>query len=61
MKIAIACDHGALDLKNAVVAHLQKRGFEGQIIDDFHFKRHFENAARQSADARNVVAIEILH
>ncbi len=27
MKIAIGCDHGALDLKNAVVNHLQKRGF----------------------------------
>lgn len=31
MKIAIGCDHGALDLKNAVVAHLQKRGFE--VVD----------------------------
>ena len=31
MKIAIACDHGALDLKNAVVAHLRKRGFE--VVD----------------------------
>ncbi len=28
MKIAIGCDHGALDLKNAVAAHLEKRGFE---------------------------------
>ena len=28
MKIAIACDHGALDLKNAVGEHLKKRGFE---------------------------------
>ncbi len=28
MKIAIGCDHGALDLKNAVVSHLEKRGFE---------------------------------
>ncbi len=27
MKIAIGCDHGALELKNAVVNHLQKRGF----------------------------------
>ena len=26
MKIAIACDHGALDLKNAVIAHLTKQG-----------------------------------
>ena len=31
MKIAIACDHGALDLKNAVVAHLRKRGFD--VVD----------------------------
>ena len=28
MKIAIGCDHGALALKNKVVAHLQERGFE---------------------------------
>lgn len=28
MKIAIACDHGALDLKNAVAEHLTRRGFE---------------------------------
>ena len=26
MKIAIACDHGALDLKNAVIAHLKEQG-----------------------------------
>ena len=32
MKIAIGCDHGALDLKNAVIAHLTKKGFE---IKDF--------------------------
>lgn len=31
MKIAIACDHGALDLKNAVGDHLTKRGFE--VVD----------------------------
>ena len=28
MKIAIACDHGALSLKNAVAAHLKKNGYE---------------------------------
>ena len=28
MKIAIACDHGALDLKNAVAEHLKKKGYE---------------------------------
>ena len=26
MKISIGCDHGALDLKNLVVAHLEKQG-----------------------------------
>ena len=30
MKIAIGCDHGALDLKNKVVAHLEKKGYEVQ-------------------------------
>jgi len=28
MKIAIGCDHGALALKNKMVAHLQKQGHE---------------------------------
>ena len=28
MKIAIGCDHGALALKNAVKAHLEKKGYE---------------------------------
>ena len=28
MKIAIACDHGALALKNAVIDHLTKKGYE---------------------------------
>ena len=32
MKIAIGCDHGALDLKNAMIAHLEKQGHE---IKDF--------------------------
>ena len=32
MKIAIGCDHGALALKQAVIAHLEKKGFE---IKDF--------------------------
>ena len=32
MKIAIGCDHGALDLKNAVVAHLEKQGHQ---VTDF--------------------------
>ena len=28
MKIAIGCDHGALDLKNAVIAHLESKNYE---------------------------------
>ena len=28
MKIAIGCDHGALALKNALAAHLEKKGYE---------------------------------
>ena len=28
MKIAVACDHGAVDLKNKVIAHLEKKGHE---------------------------------
>ena len=32
MKIAIGCDHGALDLKNRVLAHLVSKGFE---VKDF--------------------------
>lgn len=32
MKISVGCDHGALDLKKAVVEHLQKQGHE---VKDF--------------------------
>ena len=32
MKIAIGCDHGALDLKNQVVKHLEGNGYE---VKDF--------------------------
>ncbi len=28
MKIAIGCDHGALALKNKVIAHLESKGYE---------------------------------
>ena len=31
MKISVACDHGALDLKNAVKAHLETNGIE--VVD----------------------------
>ena len=32
MKIAIGCDHGALDLKNVLIPHLEKKGYE---VKDF--------------------------
>ncbi len=32
MKIAIACDHGALDLKNTMKKHLEEKGF---AVQDF--------------------------
>ena len=32
MKIASGCDHGALDLKNKLVAHLEQKGYE---VKDF--------------------------
>jgi len=32
MKIAIGCDHGGLEHKNAIVEHLKERGFE---VSDF--------------------------
>lgn len=28
MKIAVACDHGALNLKNAIIAYLTEKGYE---------------------------------
>ena len=35
MKIAVGCDHGALDLKNTVVAHLTAKGYEVQDFGTF--------------------------
>ncbi len=32
MKIAIGCDHGAVELKNAIKAYLQKKGY---VVQDF--------------------------
>ena len=54
MKIAIGCDHGALDLKNKIVAHLQKKGFEVQdfgtyTLDSCDYPDYAEKAARAVA------------
>ena len=37
MKVAIGCDHGALDLKNAVIAHLEKKGIEVKDFGTYTF------------------------
>ena len=46
MKIAIGCDHGALALKNTVVEHLTKKGYEvngftGSEHPDHFIKKRF--------------------
>lgn len=38
MKIAIGCDHGGLEHKNAIVAHLKGRGFE--VKDSGIYENH---------------------
>ena len=35
MKIAVGCDHGALALKNKVVAHLLQRGFQVEDVGTY--------------------------
>ena len=54
MKIAIGCDHGALDLKNKVVAHLQKKGYEvcdfgTYTLDSCDYPDYAEKAAKAVA------------
>ena len=55
MKISIGCDHGALDLKNAMVAHLQKKGYEVKdcgtyTADSCDYPEFAEAAARAVAN-----------
>ena len=55
MKIAIGCDHGALDLKNTVVAHLEKKGYEVQdfgtyTLDSCDYPDYAAQAAKAVAD-----------
>ena len=54
MKIAIGCDHGALDMKNAVVKHLEEKGYEVQdfgtyTADSCDYPEFAEAAARAVA------------
>ncbi len=35
MKIAVGCDHGALELKNKIAAHLKQRGFEVEDVGTY--------------------------
>lgn len=55
MKIAIACDHGALALKNRFVARLQEKGYEvldfgTHTLDSCDYPDYASQAARAVAD-----------
>ena len=55
MKIAIGCDLGPLDLKNAVVAHLEKQGhqvkdFGTYTLDSCDYPDYAAQAAKAVAD-----------
>ena len=55
MKIAIGCDHGALDLKNAVIAHLESKNYEvanygTDTLDSCDYPDYVGAAAKAVAD-----------
>ena len=55
MKIAIACDHGALALKNTLIAHLTKQGhqvmnFGTDTLDSCDYPDFAAKAAKAVAD-----------
>ncbi len=57
MKIAIGCDHGALSLKNAVIAHLEKKGhtvvnFGTDTLDSCDYPDFAAPAAQAVADGK---------
>ena len=57
MKIAIACDHGALALKNTIIAHLTKKGYEVEnfgtdTLDSCDYSDFAAPAAQAVADGR---------
>ncbi|MBR4863153.1 MAG: ribose 5-phosphate isomerase B [Oscillospiraceae bacterium] len=54
MKIAISCDHGALELKNAIIAHLTEKGhtmvnFGTDTLDSCDYSDFAAPAARAVA------------
>ena len=54
MKIAIACDHGALDLKNAIIKHLENQGhtvenFGTDTLDSCDYPDYVSPAAKAVA------------
>ena len=55
MKIAIACDHGALELKNSIIQHLTKQGYDVQdfgthTLDSCDYPDYASQAAKAVAD-----------
>lgn len=54
MRIAIACDHGALDLKNHLSIHLQSKGYE--VVDFGTNTRESCDYPDYAADAARAVA-----
>ena len=57
MKIAIACDHGALDLKNALIAYLESKNYEvvnfgTDTLDSCDYPDYCGAAAKAVADSR---------
>lgn len=54
MKIAIACDHGALELKNRLSAHLQSEGYE--VVDFGTHTRESCDYPDYAAEAARAVA-----
>ena len=57
MKIAIGCDHGALDLKNAVKTHLENQGHEVQdfgtyTLDSCDYPDYASQAAYAVAEGK---------
>ena len=40
--IAIGCDHGAIDLKNQLIEHLKKKGYECNDVGTYTTESCFE-------------------